>query len=182
MKKLNRILIGTVITIVVIVVTLLGIGATYWWNTWQSPDFHQTTGVSWSAVQKESQKQREVLVFYKEGCPWCQAAKPEVEKASQVINTANPVKYVYINIESAEGIDVRKNLGAEIKSVPSIVPIEKGGRVVTNISFDGQTYSFPNTDQLVSAKPGVIKVKIKDQVQVNTKIFTALKDGVWLND
>lgn len=82
MKKLNRIFVGTVISIITVVVIVIGVGATYWWNTWQSADFHQTTGVSWSAVQKESQKHREILVFYKTGCPWCQAFKPTVEKAA----------------------------------------------------------------------------------------------------
>lgn len=92
------------------------------------------------------------------------------------------MKYVYVNAESKEGKDIRANISSEITSVPAIIPVEKGGRVIKNISFNGQEYNFPNTEQLVSAKPGVTKVTKADQVQVNSEIFQTLEDGVWLND
>lgn len=165
-----------------VVVAMIGIGVHYVWQTTWSPDFHETTQVSWNGIQKESQKTREAVIIYREGCMWCQALKPHVQNASRSFTTNDPVKFVYVNSRSARGQDILKKIPLDIQSVPAIVLIDKGGHIIQHVNFNGNDYQYPNNDQLFSLKEGVTTPTSSDDIRVNDDMVRAIKEGDWQHD
>jgi Thioredoxin-related protein len=177
MKRIEMILKGVSAVIVVTIVVIIGISFHSVFNGLTSKDFIGTPGVSVSAIERQAKSQRLVLVLFKDGCPWCQATRPVLTKVKESGNIADQARIVYANVEDNEGKLLAQKY--KVSSAPGLVLLARGGQQVTQLDYNGKTYHYPGTDELVSPQNGVTNVNSPDQVNVNEDYLQAAINTEW---
>ncbi|MDG4973420.1 glutaredoxin family protein [Lactococcus lactis] len=90
-----------------------------------SKDLVETPNVMQRLNESEKKTQKIILVFFKDGCPYCEAAKTEIEEAK--IQANFPV--LYVNTESRGGQQLKQKYKLQYAS--SLVIIQKQKNTVT---------------------------------------------------
>ncbi|MEY8538296.1 glutaredoxin family protein [Lactococcus muris] len=85
----------------------------------------ETPNVLQKLNESEKTNQKVILVFFKEGCPYCEAAKTEIEEAKKQADF--PV--FYVNTESKQGQQLKKRYGLQYAS--SLVIIQKQNNYIS---------------------------------------------------
>lgn len=122
-KFFQRVFLGLVLAAVMLGGTG---GIIYYVNTQNGPkDLVETPNVMQRLNESENKNQKIILVFFKDGCPYCEAAKTEIEKSK--IQANFPV--LYVNTESREGQQLKRKYKLQYAS--SLVIIQKQKNTVT---------------------------------------------------
>ncbi|MVX59034.1 thioredoxin [Streptococcus danieliae] len=92
-------------------------------------DSRLTERVYVDSVEKETSN----LVFYKEGCPYCQAGKQAIIEAAQ----ASDIPTFYINVDTEDGQFLVKKY--KVERAASLVRIREGKSEVVEYAYDNSS-------------------------------------------
>jgi predicted bacteriocin transport accessory protein len=122
-KIFQRVVLGLVLSITV----LVGIGSIIYYSKIQKgpKDLVETPNVLQKLNESEKTSQKIILVFFKESCPYCEAAKTEIEEAKKQANF--PV--FYVNTESKEGQELKQKY--ELQYASTLVIIQKQNNYIS---------------------------------------------------
>ena len=111
---------GLSLALTILVIVFAAIGGRYTWNEFISKDYdhHLTQNVYVDAAVHQNVN----LVFYKIGCPYCEAGKDAVVTAAK----ESPYPTFYINVDSDEGQELVNKY--QVTKAATIVQIRDGIR------------------------------------------------------
>lgn len=124
--KQVKLMVGLLVGVIILVFSVIGVMAT--WNDYVAKDYdtHLTETVYIDAAVNQNVN----LVFYKLGCPYCQAGKKAVTSTAE----DSPYPTFYINVETSEGQELVKQY--HVEKAATIIQIRYG--VAKEFSYAGK--------------------------------------------